>query len=336
MIQSVWYESGRVRGLTDREGGRKASPIAARRETYVRIAGLWAAFLFASAILFSGCARREKGTDPAAAIREGWDFYRLGEFNSAILSFEKAVQAAPETDPLHATALYGLATTWSLRQPQPDQNKPLAARDFEKVIALAPKSDLAAWSLLALARMKHLVPVGEDPDYEQVRAAYQAVMDRFPDHLASHEAFIFLQSTYVASMTPANLRLSETNLLSFIEQHPSSGFLNEAYALLCVCYENLGLPEKWLWAEVRAFETAEIDPSNPQQENSWSYWRIASVAEFEAGDFDTAREFYGRLIKEYPEDIRVYAAKQALKRMDGVESRMRSEMAAGKNSKSEI
>ncbi len=66
---------------------------------------------------------------------------------------------------------------------------------------------------------------------------------------------------------------------------------------------------------MRSFETAELDPTNPRQENSYAYWSIATIAEFEVGDFETAREFYRRLMDEYPRDPRRFGAEQALERM---------------------
>jgi len=63
-------------------------------------------------------------------------------------------------------------------------------------------------------------------------------------------------------------------------------------------------------------------------DKAWRYWKLATVAEFEAGDFDLARKFYRLLIEEYPQDIRKYASRQALERMDRIESRMRAELQA--------
>jgi tetratricopeptide (TPR) repeat protein len=286
-----------------------------RTRTRLSVACFLGVLTAAALLLPSGC-RRPAAQDPAALLKAGWDRYRLGEFDAAVSDFEHALRLAAA--PQRQAVLYGLATTWNLRRP--DQDAKRAAGYYRQVIELAPESDLAAWSLLALARLQHLVSVVEEPNYAAVREAYQAVVRQFPDHLAGHEAFVYLQATYVATLRPEDLRRAETNLLAFVEEHPSSGFLSAAYSLLCACYENLQRPDRWLWAEIKAFETAETDPTNPMQENSWSYWRIASVAEFEAGEFAVAREFYSRLISEYPEDIRVYAAKQALERMDAVEA----------------
>ena len=277
--------------------------------------------VLAGLCLLAGCARQAQVTDPDAVLRSGWDHYRLGEFDGAIKDFEGVLAAVPAQEPRRPMALYGLACTWNLRRPGQDPTR--AAQHYQQIVDEAPTSDLAAWSLLALARMKHLVPVGDEPNYDEVRQAYQAVIDRFPTHPAAEEAFIYQQATYVAAITPETARHAMTNLETFVRTHLSSGFLSAAYSVMAIASQTLNDPEQRLQCELKAYETAEVDPSNPFIDNAWRYWTIATVAEFEVGDFDTAREFYGRLIKEYPTDIRKYASQQALLRMEATEARLR-------------
>jgi hypothetical protein len=61
------------------------------------------------------------------------------------------------------------------------------------------------------------------------------------------------------------------------------------------------------------------DDSNrdPAADRTWSYYRIASVAEKKAGAPEIARKYYKRLIEEYPTDLHLFNCKQALKRLDG-------------------
>ena len=92
---------------------------------------------------------------------------------------------------------------------------------------------------------------------------------------------------------------------------------------MAVSYQTLNMPEERLRAEEQSLETTEVDPTNPFTEFAWQYWNLATIAEFEVGDFDTARKYYRKLIEEYPTDIRLYGAKQALKRMDEVEAKIR-------------
>lgn len=275
-----------------------------------------------SAVLLAGCIRQATQLDPDELIRRGWERYRLGDFDLTVSDFDDALAAVPEGDSRRPMILYGLGTVWNLRTPVTRQKPDLAASFFRQAIEADPNGKLAAWSALALARVQHLVPVGREPDYPKVRKAYQDVIDRYPGHLAADEAFIYLQSTVAATMEVQASRQAVRDLEHFIETHPQSGFLNAAYALLAVCYETLNDPERRLAAEIRAIDTKEIDASNPKQENSWEYWKIATIADFEVGDFPTARRFYRRLIEEYPQDVRRFAAEHALERMDEIERKL--------------
>jgi tetratricopeptide (TPR) repeat protein len=277
----------------------------------------------------AGCGPPAAG-EPTEQIQIGWNRYRVGEFGDAIAAFEKARDATPADHPLRVKALYGLATSWNLRRPGEDPE--LARRLYQQVLDLAPPSDEAAWSLLALARMKHLLPVGQEPDLAEVRRAYQEVIDRFPNHVAGHEAFMHQQATLVASFKPEDARQVITNVQAFIQKHPDSQFLSPLYGLIGTCHFILNEPQERLAAELKAYDTHELDPTNPNQDNTGVYWSLACIAEYDVGDFATARRFYRLLLEEYPADIRVYAAKQSLKRMDEIEARFRAELAAPKPS----
>lgn len=286
----------------------------------------WFAFRRSLAVLcivISGCAETQKAEDPRQQVAAGWQAYRLGDFTRALTLFESAAAQAPERSDARLGALYGLATTWNLRRPDADPAKAQAL--FRRVAEQAPQHDLAAWSLLALGRMKHLVPVGAEPDYAAVRAAYQECLTRFPHHLAGEEAFIYQQSTYLATLAEDDARQAAAALEQFVASRPRSPFLSPACALLAQCYQTLRQPEKLLAALARAVEREERDPLNPIQDRALGYWQVATTAEFEAGDLEVARKYYRLLLSEYPNDIRAYGAKAALKRMDELEARMRAE-----------
>jgi hypothetical protein len=275
----------------------------------------------------TGCTASKTSEEPAALLEKGWYDYGQGDFDLAIERFEAVVATAPKDSSEHFDALYGLATTWNLRRPKQDTE--LASEFYEQIIAEAPDSDLAAWSRLALARIKHLVPVGQDPDYDAVRSAYEDVITQHPDHLAAGEAFLYLQATYLQEMTPASARKVAKDVQQYIADNPDSPFLSPCYSILATCYEVLNQPEKRLQCELKAYEYAEVDPTNPFQDNSWRYWMLATLAEFGAGDFDTARTYYKKLLEEYPLDIRKYAVMQALERMDKLEEEIRNEIKKG-------
>jgi len=279
------------------------------------------------AVGLCNCAQKKNDKDAATLLKQGWHSYQLGEFKKAIDSFQVALEITPTTDPLTPDILYGLATTWNLRRPGQDPD--LAADYYNQISEKYPDSELAGWALLAIARIQHLVPVGKDPDYEQVRKAYQDVIQNYPNHQAADEAFLYLQASRVQELKEVSALQVIEDVTTFIETTPNSKFISPCYSILSTCYEVLDQPEKRLQAELAAYETAEIDPTNPFQDNSWRYWMLATLAEFGIGDFETARTYYQKLLDDYPQDIRKYAAKQALIRMDNIEEQIRQELKQG-------
>jgi len=288
--------------------------------------GLW---LIPLLMFSSGCDRGDKTLTPQEKINSGWDNYRAGEFKFAVSDFEAALASPNISLDEQVKATYGLATTWALRRP--DENTAKAAALHTKVLQLDPKHELAAWSLLSLARLKHMVPVDQTFDSKQVCQAYQDVIDRYPNSIAAEEALILQQSIIACTFDPADAAKVIDTLKKFVDTHPKSHFRSFAYTIMGTCYHTLKQPQQELWANIRSYETQEVDPSNPFFENSGVYWSIATFAEYEVGDFATARKFYNKLITEYPVDFRQYAARQALKRMDDIEAKFRNELAKGKS-----
>ena len=262
------------------------------------------------------------GGDASALIGDGWTAYRLSEFQNAELAFESARQSAEKGSDDWAMATYGLATVWDLRRPGEDPKK--ATLLYKEILAAAPDSPMRPWTELALARQQHLVPVGQEPDYAAVNAAYRHIMEKFPDHLAAKEAFLYLQSIQLAQLDPKTTRAAERKLREFVQGNRKE-FAAPAWSLLAVAYTTLGEQEQRLEAEKNSFELTEVDPSDPFIEFAWAYWNLATIAEFEVGDFALARTYYNLLLEKYPKDIRVYGCKQALARMDALEAKIRAE-----------
>ncbi|OGV44126.1 MAG: hypothetical protein A2X46_13150 [Lentisphaerae bacterium GWF2_57_35] len=274
-------------------------------------------------LLGSSCKQNATLLQSDDPLHAGWNNYSLGEFDQAQFFFEQAVAEAPKDSDAQLTALYGLATTLNLRRPGEDPER--AQELYRRILDTAPANDLAAWSLLALARMQHLVPVGDDPDYEQVYKAYQDVIDRYPDRLAAKEAFLYLNSILVATLKEPETRRALASLDEYVK-NPSNTFLGPSWSLIAVGNTTLGNQERRFEAEVKSLETTEIDPTNPFTEFAYQYWNLATIAEFELGDFDQARLYYRKLIAEYPKDQKIYGAKQALQRMDAMEAKIREEL----------
>lgn len=278
-------------------------------------------------LLVAGCGETSvpKGEDDL--LTYGWSRYRIGEYKQAIASFDALLSRSDLTDEDRLKALYGKAATWDLRQPVPSQDNELASTLYRQIIQEAPDSDVAAWSSLALARMLHLAPVDSEPVYDEVRAAYQDVIDRYPAHLAGQEALIYQQSTLIMLLDPVIASNAITRLQQFVKTYPESSFVTAAYNLMAQGYETMGEYDLQLEARIKELDTLEIDPSSPAASDlSWRYWQLATTAEYLTGRFDVAREYYQKLIDEYPLDFRKFASKQALARMDRVEQQLREEL----------
>lgn len=274
----------------------------------------------------SACQKEQKvaSLPPADALAAGWNDYRLSEFDRATAAFEQAIAGSETNSETQLQARYALATVWNLRRPGEDRAK--AESIYRAILDAKPSQDLEAWTSLALARMKHLVPVDQEPNIGEVRRAYQDIMDRFPGHLAAKEAFIYKMATFVATLDPQQTRYAIASLSRYVSQPGQKAFLQPAWSLMSVGYTTLKMPDQRMAAEIRALQTMEIDPSNPFNELGWAYWNIAAIAEFDVGDFSTARYYYRKMLAEYPHDVKVFGAKQELARMDALEAKLRSEL----------
>ncbi len=267
--------------------------------------------------------KKSKSESPAEEIASGWNQFRTGEYNQALNIFEKVLRGVPDKSEYQIQALYGLGCTQWLKLPTAD--KPAAEIIFKDIVSRFPNSDYAIWSMLALVRMKHIVPSGEIPDYPALRKSYQEIYDKFPNHIAGQEAFIYLIETYLAAFTKEDAELAKTKMGEFLKKHPDSSFIGTAWGLNAKACEVLGLKQEQLDGMIKGLEKKEIDPTNPKMENSTDYWSIAVVAEFEVGDFETARKYYRLLMTEYPRDRRNFGAKTAIERMDALEEKLRKE-----------
>lgn len=278
--------------------------------------------------LLSGCSGKANSQNASTALQQGWSAFQLGDYKIALSTFDELLKKQALPEDIRLLALFGKATVWDLRQPVTSQRDEMARELYGKIIREAPTNELAAWSSLALARMSHLTPVGQQPDLDQAEKDYERVVRSFPKSLAGQEALIRQQSILIQSLDPKRTRAAIARLLAFIKEQPDSAYLSQAYTLLAQGYETLDEPDAQLDARLKELETLEVEPTNPlASDRSGYYWQIAVTAEFQAGRFDVARVYYQKLIEEYPLDFRKFGAKQALVRMACMEADLRKEIA---------
>ncbi|MBL8992123.1 MAG: tetratricopeptide repeat protein [Spirochaetia bacterium] len=272
-------------------------------------------------IFLAACARIQE-SDPNARLTTGWDHFRAGDYGPALHVFNSVRKHSGTNKILRLQATYALATTWNLRRPG---NDPVKAKAFyQECISNAPKSDTAAWSHLALGRMIHIVPSDRKPDYPAARAAYQKVIDNFPGHAAAHEAFLYQQSSLVASLKPEDARDVIRNIRAYLARYPRLGLKSPLLQLVAGAHLTLGEQEARLAAEIESLDCRELDPTNPKMNLAAPIWNIANIAEFETGDFRIARKYYERFLRECPDDSKTYGAQVALQRLTAMERKVRT------------
>ena len=160
-------------------------------------------------------------------------------------------------------------------------------------------------------------------DYAQLARDYGEVYQKYPDTLAGEEAFLYQIRLSLPTADADRARKNLGDIKAFLQSHPKTPFLSPLYTLMAESCHKMNEEDERLDYMIKAVQTREVDPTTPFFELSTAYWNIAYAAEFEAGDFAIAREYYHRLMAEFPREIRVFAARKALARMDAVEAALR-------------
>ncbi len=267
-------------------------------------------------VLVLGCDKpAADALKPDERIHKGWDLFRMGEYSLALEQFSAARNAAVPGSSTYGEAIYGMGVTHELGRPNSD---PAAARRcYGELVKDDAFPQIAPWALLRLARMEHLYGADAQPDFGAIRAAYQKVLDRFPRHPAAEEAFIQSQATYLATARKEDAAKVLGHLDEFERNHPDTRFKVLLWALRAEAYETLGEPEKQLAAEMALLEAQkQSGPKELFANLAPAYWRIATIAYYRVGDLGTARNFYQRILDEYPNDQRALGAELAIQSID--------------------
>jgi tetratricopeptide (TPR) repeat protein len=268
-----------------------------------------------------GCGYQRTGGTAEEQIREAWSRYRLSEFGEALSIFESVSASQPPGSEARLQGLYGQASCWNDRRNGRDSVKAISL--FEAVIAQAPDNPLASWCALDIVRAKHLAPADQERDYAELAREYGEVYKKYPDTPAGEEAFVYQIRLTLPTADADQAPKSLDEIQAFLDAHPNTPFRSPLYTLMAESFHRLNEEEKRLDYMIKAIQTREVDPKTPFFELSTAYWNVAYAAEFEAGNFAVAREYYQRLIDEFPRESRVFAARKALARMDAVEAALR-------------
>jgi tetratricopeptide (TPR) repeat protein len=265
--------------------------------------------------LISGCGHDEEiSANPDAAIRSGWLYVSVSEFDRAESIFSKVIAGSTRGSRDELLARFGLANAYQHRKPLPKYQE--AEEVYASLINDDKEGEIGGWSALAIARMAHLqlYEVGKllptQTDLAPVQKKYQEVMKNFMGSPAADEAAVFFAGCYVEQLRPGAARGAVVFLEPWISAHPESAHLSAAYFQLAAAHEILNDRKAQLQALIKADET-RVD-RNP---DGARYFKVASVAEL-ANEKEIARKYYQKTLKEFPTDFRVYWCKRGLSRLD--------------------
>lgn len=260
--------------------------------------------------------------------------YRMGEFSIATSIFQSLEKTEPPGSENQLQAIYGEASCWNCRRDNRDVAK--AVELYRSLIAQAPHNPLAAWCALDIVHAAHYGSADQPVSDEQLARDYQAVYRQYPDTPAGEEAFLYANSLslYNANAKEAKEILAE--LIAYTQAHPATPYLAAFDRLMALACDKTGDEGQRLDYLIKALQDHQADPTVPYFELPTAYWSIAYTAEYGAGNFKVARDYYQRLMTEFPRDKRVLAVRRALEEMEQVEGAVRDgkplppELIAGK------
>lgn len=291
--------------------------------TLLRRSGRWLALPLACAIV--GC-RSDSSTDSTAShLETAWQSYRLGEFDRAAALFQELERDTPVNSLAHAEALYGQASVWNTRRDR--RNPALAISYYDQVLQTANCGALAAWAALDRVRVDHLAGAETPLDHSALAQRYRAVYLSHPQTPAGQEAQLLALALESTGAAPPVLRARLAEYRQFLETHPGTPFRARIHADMSRIHGDLGEFDLKLQSLILSVEERERPRLGPPEHLAVAYWFIATCAEFDAGDFATARTYYRRLMETYPQDLLVFRCRKALERMDEVEHRVKAGLA---------
>jgi tetratricopeptide (TPR) repeat protein len=284
-------------------------------------------------LALAGCSREAVTGTPEELIKEGWADFRLQDFDRAKFHLDGALQQldklkaegkSPAADrEMRINALYGLGLVGTVGRIGGGSEE--GRKYLQQVIDQAGQSEMAAWAALALVRDKHLPQTSmEEIDIPLLRDLYGKLIDTYPDSQAAEEAFLFRQSLYVETLDQDDSRKAIAAIKAYLGSHEKTKFRSALYTLMNQADVTLKDYRAALDDAIHALETKEIDPTNPNINNVGEYYRIGLMAQYDVGDFATARKYNGKFLAEYKTDQKAFNVKLELKRMDQIEKDLRA------------
>ena len=192
------------------------------------------------------------------------------------------------------------------------------------MIRLDSKSEEAAWAGLAIIRDEQVEAAVEEGALERGDKLYADFAAGHPHTAAGEEAFVDRMALHVQTQTAGEEGFAIAAIGDFLRENPGTREKSALYLLLSKAHVARGEFPEGLAAAVASVEAKEIDPANPAQNNISEYYRIGMMAQYDVGDFATARKYYGLFLKEYPRDLRAFNVKRMLQHLDATETALRA------------
>lgn len=286
--------------------------------------------------LLASCGQSDSTGMVPDLLNQAWTAFRLQSFEEAGKDFQTAIKmldrnpAGVATEVLAAqrlNATYGLGITYSLgfHGERTSEAKQLLQQVIDT--DTTPTKSMAAWAELAIAR-DQAVPVSSDaaPDTVALQAAYQHILATYPDTAAAEEAFLYTEAINIQENNADKRIKAIAAIQDYLNAHPNCRFRSTLFDLQKNAYTYLHhYPEAFAAAE-KAFATKEFDLANPNTTKAGDYYSLGLSAEFDLGDFATARGYFNRFLIENPDDQKAFVVRLELQRMDTIERRVRSGM----------
>ena len=253
------------------------------------------------------------GEVTAPSLQAAGEKLAIHDFIQAEKDFRSALATWPEAAPGRERALYGLALCLWHRTPA----TPLLNREARELLAGLvrdyPESEVAPLAQRSLARLLEVNDFpGDVIDRAAARAAYQDVIQRWPEHPAAAQAGLHLAGAYLREVTdPVAVAEGLRLLRVWIAAHPG-------HELAPVAWEYLGSASDLLAhdsaAALEAYRAAEALGFVVPSRASVTRWRMAQLAE-QAGQNDVAVDCYRKVIQLTPRGGRAHDAQKALRRL---------------------
>ena len=256
--------------------------------------------------------------DPRQAIAEGWLDISTSQFDAAEALFIHAAETARPKSAEYLQARYGLANACQHRKPTSKTDEARAI--YKTLVELDNAGEIGAWSSLALARIEHLnlyaaghAKLPEPAEIEAVRRMYQVTIDSFPQTQAAEESAVYSGAALIEQMSAECATEGIAYLTAWIATHKESVYAPAAFGRLAAAYEILNRRTEQLDALIQSLGTDD----DPLDDRSAIFYRIAMIADRFAAKPEIAKQYYRKLLENYPTDPRVYACKRNLHRLEG-------------------